>query len=152
MRLAEILSPTLVITLTQASSKKKLLQDMANRITAFDPLLDTDQILDGLLTREQLGSTYLGEGVGLPHCRLSACQRLIGALVKCDRPIDWDSVDNQQADIVFILLAPEHTNQDHLDMLAEITRLLNQSAFRDAIRSTQSDEQLYKLIIEHAAN
>ncbi len=121
MELSKILKPEAVKVITAASSKKRLLHelgDVAN--SAYE--LNASRAVEALLERESLGPTGVGQGVALPHARLAEVDRVVGAFILLEKPIDFDSVDRQPVDIVFSLFAPEDAGVEHLKALALVSR------------------------------
>lgn len=112
--------------------------------------LTADALLQSLLARERLGSTGLGNGIAIPHCRLKSIDTVTGALITLAEPIDFDAVDGNPIDIIFILLAPERALQEHLHALAALADLFNRSEFRQSLRAATSSEQLYRAAVGFA--
>jgi len=102
------------------------------------------QILDALISRERLGSTGLGHGVGLPHSRLASIEEPIAAFVTLEKGVDYESVDGQSVDLVFGLLVPEHCNDEHLKILAQMARRFSDEGLRDALRRFDDPNALYE--------
>jgi len=75
-------------------------------VAQFYPELDENQIFNNLVARERLGSTGIGQGIAIPHCRLEDCKRVVGALLTLSEPIDFDAIDNEPVDLLFVLLVP----------------------------------------------
>lgn len=128
-------------------SKKRLLENLA-ALLSEDPGCtgtDTDTIYQRLLEREKLGSTGIGAGVAVPHCRVPGCREMIGVLLKLNDPIDFDATDSEPVDLVFALVVPEEQNQEHLEALSAIAELMQEPSAREALRKATSDEELYQL-------
>ena len=123
MEIAELISPAAVVARLRVGSKKQLLQELAKRAAELSGLGER-QIFDVLLVRERLGSTGVGNGIAIPHGRLAGLHRLHGLFVRVDPAVDFDAVDQQPVDLVFLLLAPEAAGADHLKALARVSRLL----------------------------
>ncbi|MGQ7842977.1 PTS sugar transporter subunit IIA [Granulosicoccus sp. 3-233] len=102
------------------------------------------QILDALISRERLGSTGLGHGVGLPHSRLASIEEPIAAFVTLEKGVDYESVDGQPVDLVFGLLVPEHCNDEHLQILAQMARRFSDAELRDTLRGFDDPDALYE--------
>ncbi|MEW5248106.1 PTS IIA-like nitrogen regulatory protein PtsN [Microbulbifer sp. 2201CG32-9] len=151
MILEALLSPTLSLCKLPGSSKKKLLLNIAQAIAEQYPQLDADTVFNRLIARERLGSTGIGEGVAIPHCRLPGCEGPIGVLCTTDPAVDFDSADRQPVDLLFALLVPENSEQQHLETLAEIAALFSDSRVRTKLRRAQSGDELYALAIDSAA-
>ena len=109
-------------------------------------------IFETLLKREKLGSTGIGQGIAIPHGKLPSISRVYGLFARLATPVDFDSVDGQPVDLVFVLLAPEHAGADHLKALARISRLLRDSSVVAKLRGTEDAEGLYAILTEPAAN
>jgi PTS system nitrogen regulatory IIA component len=140
-----------VLASLKAQNKKQLLQElsqaMANRVA-----VDHRLIFETLLKREKLGSTGIGQGIAIPHGKLPAITRVYGLFARLAAPVDFDSVDGQPVDLVFVLLAPEHAGADHLKALARISRLLRDPSVVAKLRGTEDAEGLYAILTEPAAN
>jgi PTS system nitrogen regulatory IIA component len=110
--------------------------------------LDANALLLSLQARERLGSTGLGSGIAIPHCRLKNLDAVSGALITLAEPIDFDAIDGAPVDILFVLLAPENAMQQHLSALAALAELFNQAAFRQQLRNADNAQQLFKAAVE----
>jgi PTS system nitrogen regulatory IIA component len=141
--LSDILTPGRTVCHTPGVSQKKLFETAANIISDDQKQLPYELIFSSLLAREKLGSTGLGKGIAIPHCRINKCDQAIGTLVTLQEPIDFDAPDGQAVDILFILLVPEEAHQQHLDILASIARLFSQDDFCSQLRSASNAQELY---------
>ncbi|MBB5212204.1 PTS IIA-like nitrogen regulatory protein PtsN [Microbulbifer hydrolyticus] len=151
MTLEALLSPRLSLCHLAGSSKKKLLLNIAQAISEQYPDLDSDTVFNQLVARERLGSTGIGEGVAIPHCRLPGCEQPIGVLCTTSPAVDFDAIDRQPVDLLFALLVPEDSEQEHLDTLAEIAALFSDSRVREKLREATTSDDLYALAINSAA-
>ena len=109
--------------------------------------LSSETIYRALLAREKLGSTAIGEGIAIPHCRINECAVAAGCLVTLQKPIDFGSADGQDVDIIFVLLVPEEATEAHLKLLAAIARSFSNAQVRDRVRQTQDPEALKQLLL-----
>lgn len=135
MEITDFLSPTEVIVNAAAPNKNRLLTDLCNR-AASTLKLDPDRITGDILKRESLGSTGMGGGVAIPHARLSDLKKPFGALARLRSPIDFDAIDRQPVDIVFLLLLPTGAAGEQLNILALVARRLRDAdVVRDARRA-----------------
>jgi PTS system nitrogen regulatory IIA component len=141
--LRDILTPARTVCGAPGVSKKRLLQTIAEIISKDQPEMDYDTIFDQLIAREKLGSTGLGQGIAIPHCRASNCPQPLGMLITLADPVDFDSPDDVLVDLLFVLLVPEAAHQEHLDILANIARLLSQPEFCQRLRAADSDAGLF---------
>ena len=109
------------------------------------------EILETILGRERLGTTGVGQGVAIPHGRLEKINRLFGLFARLDDPIDFESIDDQPVDLIFMLLAPESAGADHLKALAKVSRLLRDRAMCDKLRGADGSAALYALLTQNPA-
>lgn len=142
-----LLKPEAVKVLTSASSKKRLMQDLGDLVhTAYD--VDPSHVVEALLTRETLGPTGVGHGVALPHARLEGLDKVVGAFVLLDKPIDFSSVDRQPVDLAFALFAPENAGVEHLKALALVSRTLRDTSVCAKLRANHDATTLYTILTE----
>lgn len=141
----DLVTPRTVHTGLRAASKKALLQQLA---ALAGPVVGVPEarIMEVLLERERLGSTGLGSGVAVPHARLPELKSVQGLFAKIDPPIDFDAIDRQPVDLVFMLLAPEDAGADHLKALAQISRMFRDRRLVDKLRGTNNSDALYALL------
>ncbi len=150
MDLDEILTPESVVANLKAKSKKQALQELSKRAKVITGLVERD-IFDTLLERERLGTTGVGQGVAIPHGRMAELDRLYGLFARLEHPIDFDAIDDQPVDLIFVLLAPVSAGADHLKALARVSRLLRDKSMCAKLRGTANPEALYAALIEPAA-
>ena len=143
MGLQDLLSPQAVIINLKARCKREVLSALAEASCDLVEGTECNQVRDALLEREQLGSTGVGEGVAIPHGKIKGLPKITGILARLDQPIDFDSVDSQPVDLVFLLLAPEEATAAHLKALAKVSRLLRDEDARAALRGAETAEALY---------
>ncbi|MFK4752150.1 PTS IIA-like nitrogen regulatory protein PtsN [Oceanobacter antarcticus] len=142
--IADILAPERTRTDVAMTSKKKLLEFLAELIAEEVDGSSSDEVFERLLGRERLGSTGIGEGIAIPHCRLRQCEQAVGVLLHLREAIDFDAIDHQPVDLVFALLVPEEATDDHLKILATLAENFSQSQYRHLLRSASSDQELYQ--------
>ena len=151
MTLDSLIDRQSVLANLKAPNKKQLLQELSHAL-AGRVAIDHRVIFETLLTREKLGSTGIGQGIAIPHGKLPSISRVYGLFARLSQPVDFESVDGQPVDLVFVLLAPEHAGADHLKALAKISRLLRDPAVVAKLRGTEDAEGLYAILTEPAAN
>lgn len=145
MDFAKLLKPEAVKVLTAASSKKRLLHDISELVSGAYGL-DTADVIQSLLEREALGPTGVGNGVALPHARISGLDQVVGAFVLLDRPVNFDAVDRQPVDIAFGLFAPETAGVEHLKALALVSRTLRDASIREKLRANPDPVTIYAIL------
>lgn len=150
MQISDILDEQRTRLDVDAASKKRILETLSELLAAAldvgDGTPDSHSIFEGLLAREKLGSTGLGHGVGLPHARMSGVQRPVGALLRLANAVDFDSPDRAGVDLVFALLVPEESTNEHLQLLAQLASRFSDDDLRDALRGSQSPGQALALL------
>ena len=149
MELTELLDERCVVAGLKCGSKKQVLQDLATRAAAVTGI-DERQIFEVLLERERLGTTGVGRGIAIPHGKLKDLDRLHGLFARLDHPVDFDAIDDEPVDLIFLLLAPESAGADHLKALARISRVLRNNASCDKLRSAQTASAIYGLLTADA--
>ena len=151
MNLSTLLKPRAVKVLSDVTSKKRLMQAIAEQ--AHDLIgLPTGHIFDALQERESLGPTGVGHGVALPHARLAELTEVHGAFLKLERAIDFDAADRQPVDLVFALFAPADSGVDHLKALALVSRTLRDAALCAKLRANSDAATLHTLLTDHESS
>ena len=151
MEISDLISEKSVIPGLRATSKKQALQDLSRRAAEITGLHER-AVFDVLMEREKLGTTGVGNGIAIPHGKLSTLDRLYGLFARLERPVDFHSIDERPVDLIFLLLAPESAGADHLKALSRISRLLRDKAVCEKLRGTDDGEALYALLIESTEN
>jgi PTS system nitrogen regulatory IIA component len=146
MNIAELLGPDRVIRCSQIGSKKKLLEHVSGLLAQATQLLTPNEIFDSLVSREKLGSTGLGKGVALPHGRMSHLDRPVCAFIKLDEAVEFDAMDGKPVDLVFALLVPEESTEEHLQVLSTIAEMFSNPAFCIEMRNCDNDACLFGLL------
>jgi len=146
----EILTPARTVSHAPGASKKRVFETIARIISEDQPSLKYDEVFTQLIGREKLGSTGLGQGIAIPHCRIDDCPQPIGTLLSLETAIDFDAPDDKPVDLLFALLVPGEAHQQHLDILAELAGLLNDQEFCEQLRGAHSDQSLFELAIRRA--
>ena len=142
MKLIDILTLENTALNVPGGSKKRVLENLSHFLADRSTEIDSDELYQGLLARERLGSTGIGEGVAIPHCRMASCSKITGAFLKLEDPVDFDAIDNVPVDLVFALIVPEEQNDEHLQVLSTIAELLQEEEIR--AERAPSAEQLYR--------
>lgn len=145
MDIVELLTPEGVVAGLKAGSKKQALQDLARQAAAVTGQPER-AIFEVILERERLGTTGVGNGIAIPHGKLPGLDRLYGLFARLDEPIDFDAIDEQPVDLIFLLLAPEGAGADHLKALARISRLLRDRSTCEKLRGSDTSDALYAIL------
>ena len=151
MEITDLVTPAAVVASLKATSKKQALQELARRAAELTGEQER-AIFDVLLERERLGTTGVGDGVAIPHGNLPNLRKLVGIFARLERPIDFEAIDEQPVDLIFLLLAPGTAGADHLKALARVSRLLRDRQMREKLRGSETREALYALLVEQQAS
>ncbi len=150
MKITDVLTPAMTQCDLPGSSKKRVLENLSTFITEQlgGDSEQTDTLFHSLVARERLGSTGIGEGIAIPHCRAPGFKRIHGCLIKLSNPVDFDAPDDQPVDLIFALVVPEEKNDEHLATLARVAALLQDEISRQSLRQCSSDEELFNTAIQ----
>ena len=146
MEIKEFLLPDAVRIDLKVTSKKQALQEMAKTAQALTGANERE-ILNVLIERERLGTTGVGQGVAIPHGKLGALDQLSAVFARLESPIDFDSIDDEFVDLIFLLLAPLSPEHVHLKALAKISRLLRSKLMCAKLRGSTSADAIYALLV-----
>ncbi|WP_417688240.1 PTS IIA-like nitrogen regulatory protein PtsN [Roseibium sp.] len=151
MDLGDLLTKEAVVAGLKVKSKKQAIQELAAKAAELTGLSERE-IFDTLLQRERLGSTGVGNGIAIPHGKLTRLDHLVGLFARLDKPVDFDALDDQPVDLVFLLLAPEGAGADHLKALARIARQLRDGGVTEGLRSSTDVDDIYSLLTQPLAS
>ena len=151
MPITDLIAPNAIIPALKVNNKKQVLQELAARAALLTGQNER-AIFDILMQREKLGTTAVGSGIAIPHGKMPNLTRLFGLFARLDRPVDFDALDNQPVDLVFLLLAPESAGADHLTALSRVARLLRDQTVAHKLRATQDAESLYAVLAMPSAS
>ncbi|PHQ26835.1 PTS IIA-like nitrogen-regulatory protein PtsN [Marinobacter guineae] len=139
-----ILAPELTLCRVSASSKKRALEFIAEQINHQDNTLSETQIFNNLISRERLGSTGIGQGIAIPHCRLEGLDHVVGVLMTLEESVEFDAIDNQPVDLIFALVVPKEATSEHLELLSQLAEKFNERSFCDRLRQCEDANTLYE--------
>jgi PTS system nitrogen regulatory IIA component len=151
MEISDLLRPEGIIANLRATSKKQALQELARKAAELTHEHER-AIFDVLLERERLGTTGVGAGIAIPHGKLPGLKRLFGVFARLEKPINFESIDDQPVDLIFLLLAPGTAGADHLKALARVSRLLRDRSVCEKLRGSDNADALYALLTESATS
>lgn len=150
MQLEAILIPELTCCNLEATSQKRALQEVAKRVAREFPDLKANQVFENLVSREKKGSTAIGQGIAIPHCRMKECSKIIGGLFKLSQPIDFNALDGEGVSILFVLLVPESETNAHLEILATLAKLVESEENVKGLLAASTDTELYNLAVSQS--
>jgi len=150
MDLSDLIEVSAVMPALKANSKKQLLQLLAEKAAAVTGLPERE-VFDTILQRERLGSTGVGNGIAIPHGKLAGLSRITGIFARLESPVDFEALDDQPVDLVFLLLAPEGAGADHLKALSRIARVLRDGDTVSKIRGTKDAAAIHTFLAQAPA-
>ncbi len=145
MTITDFVAPEAIVPALKTNSKKQVLQELAARAAELTGLSERS-IFEVLLQREKLGTTAVGYGVAIPHGKLPKLERMFGLFARLERPVEFEAMDGQPVDLVFLLLAPEGAGADHLKALARVARLLRDIDIAAKLRASRDAQALYAVL------
>lgn len=134
MNIVDLLTLERVSSCTDIGSKKRLLEQLSELLAGSSPQLSQHEVFEALLNREKLGSTGLGKGVAIPHGRMAGLEKPLCAFIRLNNPVDFDAADGQSVDLVFCLLVPEDSTEEHLQVLSTIAEIFSNPGVCTALR------------------
>ena len=151
MPLNDLVEANAILPALRVTTKKQALQDISDRAAEVSGMSARD-IFDALLQRERLGSTGVGGGIAIPHGKMPKTDRIFGVFARLERPIDFDALDGDPVDLIFLLIAPEGAGADHLKALSRIARALRDPGLTSRLRATRDASGLYLLLTQTTAS
>jgi nitrogen PTS system EIIA component len=147
MALTDLITLDAIVTGIRGESKKQLFELLAMRCGQLLGRAQAD-VFETLFQRERLGSTGVGHGVAIPHGKLSNLEKVFGLFARLDKPIDFEALDGEPVDLVFVLLAPDHAGADHLKALARVARLLRDEETTAKLRTLRDTGAIHALLTQ----
>jgi PTS system nitrogen regulatory IIA component len=147
----DLIAPDAIVPNLRANSKKQVLQELAKRAAEIAGAPER-AVFEVLLERERLGTTGVGHGIAIPHGKLPELDRVHGMFARLEKPVDFDAIDEQPVDLLFLLLAPEQAGADHLKALARVSRLLRDGSLCEKLRGADSADAIYALLTHQEAS
>ncbi len=148
MQLSNILTLERTLCNTAGKSKKRVFETITQFICNDVSCFDTEDLFQRLKSRERLGSTGIGKGIAIPHCRVHNCLSITGSLFTLDSPIEFDAIDDAPVDILFVLLVPEEACDDHLQALSTLAEQFSNPDYCAALRGASSNEELFQIAVK----
>lgn len=149
MNISEIITAERIDTGNEVKSKKRVLEEVSSLLAEGTPYLTAAEIFTSLVNREKLGTTALGDGVAIPHGRLKGVEQAIGALLRLEDGVDFEANDGRPADLIFGLIVPEESTEEHLNILRGLAEMFTSDEFCDKLRKAKEPTDLYTLLAEH---
>lgn len=145
--ISNLLTPQRSLCQIQGGSRKRLFELVADVLGREQEQFHPAELVAGMLAREKLGSTALGGGIAIPHCRLSDCECPSGVLMTLCSGTDFDTPDGDDVDLLFALVVPSEATQEHLNLLADLARMFSSADFCENLRACRTSEALYTTVL-----
>lgn len=151
MKIVEFLNEKAICANIKATTKEGVLRELVDVLSKAEGFRNKDELVKGLINRENLGSTGIGQGVGIPHAKTNVVKKLVAAFGLCPQGVNFDALDGEPVYLFFLLVAPEDSAGPHLKGLARISRLLKDKYFRESLKALTDEKAILKLIREEDA-
>ncbi len=151
MKIVDFLNEKAVVAEIKSTTKEGVIRELVDSLAKAEGLKNKEELVKVLLNRESLGSTGIGQGVGIPHGKTNSVKKLVAAFGICHPGVNFDALDGEPVYIFFLLVAPEDSAGPHLKGLARISRLLKDKFFRESLKQLTDEKAILKLIREEDA-
>jgi len=148
MQIKDFISEEGMVFSPSVTSKKTALEVLSDTLAYRDTNLSKSKVFDALLAREKLGSTGLGEGIAIPHCRMPEIENINATMLKLEEGVEYEASDDKPVFFLFCLVVPENSNDDHLELLASLAELLDNEQLRNSIRKSSNARELYQILTQ----
>lgn len=148
MKIMDFLSPKAVIANLKSTDKEGVIRELVESLAKAEDIKNREDIVKVILTRESLGSTGIGQGIGIPHAKTQSVKSLVAAFGLSHKGINFDSLDGEPVYIFFLLIAPEESAGPHLKALARISRMLKDKYFRELLKKSKDEKEILRIIQE----
>ena len=149
MQIKDYISEEGMVFSPSVTSKKAALEVLSDTLAHQDINLSKNKVLDALLAREKLGSTGLGEGIAIPHCRMQELESIYVTMLKLEEGVEYEAADDKPVFFLFCLVVPEDANEDHLQLLASLAELLDNEQLRNSIQKSSNARELYQILTQN---
>ena len=151
MNILDIISPECVKAPLQASDKRGAINELVDLLAEQGKITHAESLKEAVWTREQTRTTGIGHGLAIPHGKCASMKGLAIAIGKPAEPIDFEAIDSQPVQLIVLLASPPDKTSDHIQALAHISRMMNDSGFREEIYNTSSPETIYEIIKDQSS-
>lgn len=148
MKIMEFLSKKAVTANLKSTDKEGVIRELVDLLAKAEDIKNKEELIKSLLTRESLGSTGIGQGIGIPHAKSQNVKNLVAAFGLSQKGVNFDSLDGESAYIFFLLIAPEESAGPHLKALARISRMLKDKYFREMLKKARDEKEILRIVQE----
>jgi PTS system nitrogen regulatory IIA component len=143
---SDLLSPDRILAGVRINSKKRLLELISETFGKKNKALSSREIFESLCAREHLGSTALGNGVAIPHGRISNTKIVEALFIQLAKPLPFDADDGKPVDLIFALTVPEHCTDDHSKLLSSIADRFSDPELQEQLRNSGDAKEIFQLL------
>ncbi len=152
MKISEVLELKNVVYELKGSTKTEVIDEMINLFANDERVVDLDNVRASVYEREEIMSTGVGHGFGIPHCKTHGVTEIVAAFGKTKEPIEFDALDGNPVNLVFLLIGKDNLVAPHIKLLSRISLLMNKEEFRKNINDAKSSEEIFDLFINEEKN
>jgi len=145
MKVSELLKPEFIIPELNGESKEEIINELIDLFKNDPRVEDIDKVRSAVLDREKVMSTGVGKGFAIPHGKTNAVKEIVGAFGKIKDGIDYDALDGNPVNLVFLLVGKDNLISTHIKLLSRISRLMNKDDFRHRLTEANTAEEIVKL-------
>ena len=151
MKIVDFLNEKAVVADLKGTTKEAVLRELVDVLARAEGIKNKEDLIKVLINRESLGSTGIGQGVGIPHAKTNAVKKLVAAFGLSHTGVNFDALDGEPVYIFFLLVAPEDSAGPHLKGLARISRLLKDRFFRESLKQLTDEKAILKMVRDEDA-
>lgn len=148
MKIMDFLNKKSIIASLKATDKEGVIRELVDALAEAEDIRNREELVKALIIRESLGSTGIGQGIGIPHAKSSNVKNLVAAYGLSQKGVNFDSLDGEPVHIIFLLIAPEESAGPHLKALARISRMLKDKYFRELLKKARDVKEILHIIQE----
>lgn len=152
MKIMDFLSKKAVTINLKSTDKEGVIRELVDALAKAEDIRNKEELIKAIMTRESLGSTGIGQGIGIPHAKFQNVKNLVAAFGLSQKGVNFDSLDGEPVYIFFLLIAPEESAGPHLKALARISRMLKDKYFRDMLKKAKDEKEVLRIIQEEDSN
>ncbi|MFH1190195.1 MAG: PTS sugar transporter subunit IIA [Candidatus Omnitrophota bacterium] len=148
MKIMDFLNTKAINADLKATDKEGVIRELVDSLAKAENIKNKEELVKALMTRESLGSTGIGQGIGIPHAKTQSVKNLVAAFGLSHKGVGFDSLDGELVYIFFLLIAPEESAGPHLKALARISRMLKDKYFRELLKKSKDEKDILRIIQE----
>jgi fructose-specific phosphotransferase system IIA component len=148
MKITDILKPKHIVPELKSKTKEDSIRELIDLLAGDERITNTDEIISAVLEREKIMSTGVGKGFAIPHAKTNAVKDIVAGFGKSEQSIDFDALDGQPVNLIFLLVGRDNLVGEHIKLLSRISRMMNNEEFRSKLKAAESSEKIFKIFEE----